>query len=257
MSNLQKHQPLDPQALFAQTKAGKKPSKWIRKLDPGLHKFRMFPTLTGDAAPMLCIHTHFMMSKAGKKVNFLCPAKMAGERCPACEYIEDQMGTGDPAKMAAAGEMESGPSYWANAIKRGEEEIGPRIWEYRPAVQTEMQNAYELLGRPDFTSIQDGRDFSLVRQGVQLETRWRGQFMEPSPLADTQEQIDAWMAKVTPLVKTLEQKLLSWDEIGLLVRTGEYPKRGNSLPSTFGGPSGDPPKQVEGQGFDAGGKSNF
>lgn len=230
MSNLTKYQPFTPEAYKRGRKASTPKSSYIRKIPVGQTRLRMLPTLPGELAPWVEIAQHWVEAPqgSGKRKPINCPQRMANKPCPLCHQVALWRNSGDPAQEKLADDMDINESIFANVIDRSCPEEGVKIFQMRPSILGEILDCYDAHGSPDFTDPMTGRDIVITRKGTgRTDTRYKVVFLEPSPLADSQQQIDQWIADAKPIAATYG-KVLTPAQIAEVLRTGEFPNSGRN-----------------------------
>lgn len=208
MSNLTKYSSaVTPEVIAQGRKKADGNSKYIRKLPVGLTRLR---TVVKPGTPLyVFISQHFIPTPDGKTAVFNCPAQMKNEPCPACAFstqLEQQGNTELANKCAAQTKM------YMNVIQRGREDEGVKIFQAGLGIARDFLEQLEALGNPPFDHPITGRDILITRRGTgRFDTRYTVSMADMTALADTEEQIDAWLEEAEDLTKY--QTILPFEQL--------------------------------------------
>lgn len=120
--------------------------------------------------------------------------------CPVCELRTSLFNSGEKANKALSKKLSLRKSYWMNAVVRGEEADGVKIWT--PGV-TIINQIAALINDPDYgdsTDEIDGYDITVSRVGDKFDTEYNV-IPKPriSPLSDDDVQAKKWLTSARDL----------------------------------------------------------
>ncbi len=133
------------------------------------------------------------------KSQFLCLYEMKGDPCPLCEERSRANNAGED---EFAKQLRPRKSVIAYVIDRNQKNKGPMIWKMSDGMDKDITKLAvnpktgKVLFYPD--DPDDGFDFSFVRTGIGMKTKYSGEQFEreTSPLSDDQEEYEKWMGYI-------------------------------------------------------------
>lgn len=225
MSNITKYTPFTPEASRRVREAGGRKTSFISKLPVGRSQFRILPAKPGEVSPIIEMYQHWV-DVPGKdaRIPINCPKRLVNQPCPICQHIDQLEAKGDMSSLELASSLEVNASFFCNVIDRKDPDAGVKIWQLRQGIKDDLMDEYEAHGSLDFTDPVQGMDVAVTRKGTgRKDTRYKVVLLQPSRLAETDEQINQWIDDAKPLGKTYA-KVLTPKQIAMALKTGELPR---------------------------------
>lgn len=230
MSNINtSYTPLTLDTIKGAKRAATPPSSYIKKIEVGVHQYRILPAVGGDPGFFTEVWQHWVDVQAtGKRAPFNCPQRMQNSPCPGCQQVAQWQQSGDPTLLEAADKLEAQGLILVNVIDRSAPEDGIKVWQMKPGILRDVLAQYEMMGKQDFTNPITGRDVIVQRTGTgKTDTRYMVRFSDSCRLAETDEQVDQWLSTTKPLAP--RATVLTLPEIADLIQNG--PKRRTNVPT--------------------------
>ncbi len=189
--------------LNALENKGKGNSVFWRPED-GEQVLRIVPTADGDPFKEYWFHYNL-----GKNAGFLSPKKNFGEEDPLNDFVRQLYKDGSDESIKMAKNLSARQRFFAPVVVRGEEDKGVRLWGFGKTAYKELLN---LVLNPEYGDITD------VNEGLVLPIQYGkppgAQFpptsiiprRRPSPLAETEETISAYLSGVPDFDEVFERK---------------------------------------------------
>lgn len=227
MSNLRKYGSYSIEAAEADAARAKEMGGGgtYLKLEVGDNWFRFLPPPIGKESPFLIGAKHFLEGiEPGKKVVFWCPRKMLGKPCIACVRAEQLAGSISPLDKQRAKDVAANFTalIWAiggrGAPHDPEQNLGilELNWSTHKGLSALLPTAKVQKGKIDWTNpYEDGYDINIrkaKKAGSDNHEYTVAPDLKPSPLALSEEVLDAIMARATDLMArvdcTIPEKVL-------------------------------------------------
>ena len=208
---------------------------------------RLLPFSEEEQSPFKKIHVHSVKvtNNRGEKQwkKYMCPIKMKkGDKCPFCETADKAYKLREEASNEIEAKnygdvafMNSAKNYWlVRCIDRDHEEDGVKFWRFPDAkngdgIWDKIYALFETKQRRgvNIFDLYEGKDLVIT---VNKQTSANGkekmvyQIQDDEkirPLADTEEQMEAWVSD--PMTWEQVYSVKSYDYLSIVVETGKTP----------------------------------
>jgi hypothetical protein len=168
------------------------------KIKEGKTTIRVVPPPKGQKLFRVA-YVHFIDVPGVGRTSFNCPRIMDKRKCKTCMMEQQLAGTGKPIDYKKSKQLKAKRQVYVNAIVRGEEEQGMRIWRFGKMIEDQLveirQDAEE---GGNFAHPIEGFDIRVSRKGSgALDTEYKVTAAQKRPtklaevsLAELQEMID-------------------------------------------------------------------
>ena len=181
----------------------------------GKYQIRIVPSVLNKENPFQEVFVHYGFSKFP-----IYALTNWGEKDPIVEMAAQLRKTSDKENWRMAKKLDPKMRVFAPVIVRGEEDKGVRMWEFGKEIYMQLLGIAEDEDYGDFTSITDGRDFTVEavmgdiggRQGLKSSIRIKP---KTTPLGEDKNTIKEWLTN-QPSVLDLQKKSTFEDVKGML-----------------------------------------
>ncbi len=249
-------QPADLDALFGTVdpEAVKKTHQihsggdW-HKFNEGMNVCRFCPPRadSGLTEPWVIVYKHRIDTPGvDRALVVVCPKEMLGHPCPICELVDQYKASPSPTDQQRADKIKAKREVIAVMVKRAHPELGPRKVRVPSNVYDSLSKVMSDPWQPvNFTHVLHGYDVGIDRTGTgQNDTRYTCRIaQQPSPLANTYEQMVAWGQNLPAI--TSETITPNYEQIHAQLQQAQL--TGRAGPATHVFPGGGPQQQAFGQ----------
>lgn len=199
--------------------------------EPGKYNIRILPGGEDDEGKTLTSNPNLFFEQiavhrlAGVNTKYVgCLKIMANQRCPVCNFVSRLYDSKDEGNIQLARDIKRYTRYMLNVIVRGQEDKGVQVWKIGDKIRVSIIEGLKTLNDEeqdwDVTHPITGRDYVLNVSPISGQ-KWfdySGTFkFSPSPIAETEEQIDAILAARFDLTKQYNPDVLSQSELQQLL----------------------------------------
>lgn len=187
----------------------------IKLQSPGTHTLRLVPYVQDPEYPFLELKIYYEFTKNGKRQQILSPISY-GEKDPIYERAMTLRNTGVKEDWQLSKSIQPRMRVFVLAILRGQEQKGPRWWDFGTSVYQEI---LKIMKDPDYGDIFDpyqGTDIIVQRISKEQANNLYGDTkIRPkrasSPLSTNERQIDDWLKNQPDIYKSF--KKYDYDEL--------------------------------------------
>ena len=201
--------------LDPEKKSGGNTNTSVVKLPEGESVIRIAPYNLDPEMPFQELHFHYAIG--GK--TFLCPKRMKNDDCPICDMATEAWNeftsTQEESAKDVFKKLVATLRVYIPIVIRGQEDKGLRWWAVSPRstykeILTKVKNG--MAQGIDITSTSDGLDLIVqVKKGFNdwLVPESIDTALRPSPLAESDDAIDALIKTITPIDEVATYRELS------------------------------------------------
>ena len=189
--------------LDALENRGQKKSVFWRPED-GEQTIRIVPTADGDPFKEYWFHYNL-----GKNAGFLSPKKNFGEEDPLNDFIRQLYKDGSEDSIKMAKNLSARQRFFAPVIVRGEEDQGVRLWGFGKTAYRELLGLVLNPEYGDITDVAEGTDLTIQYgkpPGAQFPQTSITPRRKPSPLAESEAEISAFLDQIPDFTEVFERK---------------------------------------------------
>jgi hypothetical protein len=183
-----------------------------KKPGDGTTQIRVIANPHNDDEPFSELYFHYNIGRPG----FICPERSFGKPCPACEMRKQLFRNNKELDKQLAKKFFPKERYYAVVVNREDDEPKPMYWQFGKGIYMSL---LEKLVDPDYATFLDpleGLDM-VVEQTKQKDKDFADTSFtlrrKESVLADSDEEIEAIMDAVPPLMDVFGSYKLSTKEI--------------------------------------------
>jgi hypothetical protein len=190
---------------------------WKPKTE-GKYQIRFVPSVLNKENPFQEVFIHYGFSKfpTYALTNW-------GEKDPIVEMANQLREAGGKENWVLAKKLDPKMRVFAPVIVRGEEDKGVRLWEFGKEIYVQLLGIAEDEDYGDFTSITDGRDFTVEivpnAEGGMSKAKVKIGALRIKPktsaLSDDKNQVKTWLTD-QPNILEIQKKLTFEDIKGML-----------------------------------------
>jgi len=138
------------------------------KLKQGANQLRIMPSV-GRWEAIVGVSQHYVEVSTDIKFYANCPAKMAKRPCPICQACDEMAKSQNPLDQERAERWKAKGRYFVNAILRGEENLGPRVFAFGWKIKDWLEKQLKKEG--DWANpTAKGYDIIIEKSGEKMST---------------------------------------------------------------------------------------